>query len=79
MAFPGSAQALDWVQPPSSSGKTPVSDHSSTLTDDPRSKSYGLFNAKWVYILSVLLFEAGCALCGAAPTMNAMIVGRVLA
>jgi hypothetical protein len=28
---------------------------------------------------SVLLFEIGSAVCGAAPTMNAMIVGRVIA
>lgn len=30
-------------------------------------------------IASIVLFEAGSALCGAAPTMNAIIVGRVLA
>lgn len=27
----------------------------------------------------VVLFEAGSALCGAAPNINALIVGRVLA
>jgi len=40
---------------------------------------YGLFNVKWVYISSVLLFEIGSAVCGAAPNMNALIVGRVIA
>jgi MFS family permease len=30
-------------------------------------------------MLCILIFEVGSALCGAAPTMNAMIGGRVLA
>lgn len=42
-------------------------------------KLYGLFNAKHLYITSVILFLAGSALCGAAPSMNAFIVGRVIA
>lgn len=42
-------------------------------------KLYGLFDAKWLYILSLILFNVGSALCGAAPNMNALIVGRVLA
>lgn len=41
-------------------------------------KVYGQFNAKWTYILCVLLFEAGSALCGGAPTINALIVGRAI-
>jgi MFS family permease len=40
---------------------------------------YGLFDAKWLYILSSILFNVGSALCGAAPNMNALIIGRVLA
>ncbi|KAL5360439.1 major facilitator superfamily domain-containing protein [Aspergillus floccosus] len=40
---------------------------------------FSTFNMKWVYITTVLLFEAGSALCGAAPNMNALIVGRVIA
>jgi MFS family permease len=39
---------------------------------------YQVFNAKWVYIISVFVFEAGSALCGAAPNINALIVGRVI-
>ncbi|MCJ1384343.1 hypothetical protein MMC17_007459 [Xylographa soralifera] len=39
---------------------------------------YGQFNAKYVYILCVLLFEVGSAVCGAAPTMNALIIGRAI-
>lgn len=45
----------------------------------PFGKLYGLFNAKHLYLLSVCLFMVGSALCGAAPTMNTFIVGRVLA
>ncbi|KAI9776506.1 MAG: hypothetical protein M1839_009540 [Geoglossum umbratile] len=45
----------------------------------PFGKLYGLFNAKWLYICSVVLFEASSALCGGAPNMSAMIVGRVFA
>lgn len=39
---------------------------------------YGLFNIKYTFIISQILFEAGSALCGGAPTMNAMIIGRKL-
>ena len=45
----------------------------------PLGALYTSFNMKWVYIASLLVFEAGSALCGAAPDMNAMIVGRVIA
>lgn len=41
-------------------------------------KIFGQFNAKWTYILCVVLFEAGSALCGGAPTMDALIVGRAI-
>ncbi|KAK0637630.1 Efflux pump patC [Lasiodiplodia hormozganensis] len=40
---------------------------------------YNTFNIKWVFIATVVLFEAGSALCGGAPTMSALIVGRVIA
>ncbi|QKX59533.1 uncharacterized protein TRUGW13939_06667 [Talaromyces rugulosus] len=43
------------------------------------SKAYATYNAKWLYIGCTLLFMAGSALCGAAPSMNAMIVGRAMA
>lgn len=39
-------------------------------------KVFGQFNAKWTYILCVFLFELGSAVCGAAPTMDALIIGR---
>lgn len=44
-----------------------------------RGKLYGIFSVKWLYIGSIVIFEAGSALCGGAPTMNAMIVGRAIA
>lgn len=40
---------------------------------------YGSFEIKWLYLASIILFEVGSAVCGAAPSMNAMIVGRVVA
>ncbi|EPE25899.1 MFS general substrate transporter [Glarea lozoyensis ATCC 20868] len=43
------------------------------------SKVYTLWNAKPLYFFSSVIFEIGSALCGAAPTMNVMIVGRAIA
>lgn len=40
---------------------------------------YGLFEIKYLMIASVVIFEVGSVICGAAPTMNAIIVGRVIA
>lgn len=34
---------------------------------------------KWTFVVSVFLFEVGSALCGAAPSMNAFIIGRAIA
>ncbi|MCJ1264269.1 hypothetical protein MMC22_004140 [Lobaria immixta] len=45
----------------------------------PFGKLYGLYNAKYLYIMSAVLFLAASALCGGAPNMTAMIVGRVFA
>ncbi|GKU06434.1 major facilitator superfamily transporter [Fusarium langsethiae] len=42
-------------------------------------KIYGVFNIKWVYIFNILLFEVGSAVCGAAPNIQALIIGRVIA
>jgi hypothetical protein len=42
-------------------------------------KAYGVFDTKWVYIISLLNFVGGSALCGGAPSMNAEIIGRVWA
>lgn len=45
----------------------------------PWGKAYTVFNIKWLYITTIILFEAGSALCGGAPNMNALIVGRAIA
>lgn len=39
---------------------------------------YGIFDFKWLFVGNVILFEAGSAICGAAPSMNALIIGRVV-
>ena len=42
-------------------------------------KLYSIFPIKWVFIASVVIFETGSAVCGAAPTSAALIVGRAIA
>ncbi|KIN06900.1 hypothetical protein OIDMADRAFT_150156 [Oidiodendron maius Zn] len=42
-------------------------------------KIMGVFSVKWTYITAVVIFEVGSAICGAAPDMDAMIVGRAIA
>lgn len=41
-------------------------------------KIFGQFNAKWMYIFCVTLFELGSAVCGAAPSIDALIIGRAI-
>ena len=45
----------------------------------PFGRAYALFDVKILLLSSLLLFEVGSALCGAAPTSDALIVGRVIA
>ncbi|PWY80060.1 efflux pump antibiotic resistance protein [Aspergillus eucalypticola CBS 122712] len=47
-------------------------------TDLPWGQIYGHFNNKFLFLASVVIFEVGSAVCGAAPTMNALIVGRAI-
>ncbi|PQE17083.1 MFS drug efflux transporter protein [Rutstroemia sp. NJR-2017a BBW] len=49
-----------------------------TATNMVWGKIYTQFNAKWFYVFSVFVFEVGSAVCGAAPSMNAIIIGRAL-
>ncbi|KAJ7064712.1 major facilitator superfamily domain-containing protein [Mycena amicta] len=42
-------------------------------------KFYSFLPVKWVYITAVTLFEVGSAVCGAAPSSNALIVGHAIA
>ncbi|KAJ5247045.1 hypothetical protein N7468_002028 [Penicillium chermesinum] len=40
---------------------------------------YTFYPAKWVFLCSVLIFEVGSAVCGAAPSSVAFIIGRAVA
>ncbi|KAE9364969.1 MFS general substrate transporter [Stipitochalara longipes BDJ] len=42
-------------------------------------KMYTFYSVKGVFLTSILLFEVGSAVCGAAPTSVAFIIGRALA
>jgi MFS family permease len=42
-------------------------------------KIYKVFNVKITLILSILLFEIGSTICGAAPNSIAFILGRAIA
>ncbi|KAF2137753.1 uncharacterized protein K452DRAFT_235265 [Aplosporella prunicola CBS 121167] len=45
----------------------------------PSAAFYAVYDTKILFIASLLLFEVGSTICGAAPDMNALIVGRVIA
>ncbi|CAI7664274.1 unnamed protein product [Penicillium glandicola] len=45
----------------------------------PLGKAYAIFDTKWLFLGCLTMFAAGSALCGGAPSMNAIIVGRVWA
>jgi MFS family permease len=51
----------------------------SSIDDSHSGKAYGIFNVKRLHISSVMVFTIGSAICGAAPTMDALIVGRAIA
>jgi hypothetical protein len=40
---------------------------------------FTLFNLKWPYLVSIVIFEVGSLICGAAPNSTALIVGRAIA
>lgn len=42
-------------------------------------KAFGIFSMKLLFVTSLILFEVGSAICGAAPNMSAVIIGRVIA
>ncbi|GKU08988.1 unnamed protein product [Fusarium langsethiae] len=50
-----------------------------TMVILPLSKAYGIFSIRNLYLANIVLFEIGGALCGAAPSMEAMVLGRVIA
>ncbi|KAI4868811.1 hypothetical protein F4820DRAFT_444727 [Hypoxylon rubiginosum] len=40
-------------------------------------KAFAIFNSKWIFISCLANFTAASALCGAAPSTNALIAGGV--
>jgi MFS family permease len=50
-----------------------------TATNLAWGRVYSNFNAKWFYIFHVAIFEIGSAICGAAPSMKVLILGRAIA
>lgn len=40
---------------------------------------YTFYSPKWIFLTLVVIFEAGSALCGAAPNSMAFIWGRAIA
>ena len=53
-------------------------DFGTAISHVVRGKLFGLFNIKILFIVSAIIFEAGSALCGAAPNMDALIIGRAI-
>jgi MFS family permease len=45
----------------------------------PLGKAYAVFDTKWLFIGCLTMFAAGSALCRGAPSMNAIIIGRIWA
>jgi MFS family permease len=40
---------------------------------------YQLYSTKWTFLVSILIFEVGSVVCGAAPSSVAFIIGRAVA
>jgi len=45
----------------------------------PVGQMFQVFNAKWFYLLGIIVFEMGSAICGVAPTIDTLIIGRAIA
>jgi MFS family permease len=45
----------------------------------PAGQLFQVFNAKWCYVLGILVFEIGSAVCGAAANITVLIMGRAIA
>ena len=42
-------------------------------------KLYTFYDIKWVYLVTLLVFELGSLVCGVAPNSTALIIGRAIA
>ncbi len=40
---------------------------------------YTYFNTKWLFVISLLVFESGSIICATSPTSLALIIGRAVA
>ncbi|KAK3944889.1 hypothetical protein QBC46DRAFT_360851 [Diplogelasinospora grovesii] len=40
---------------------------------------YKFYDMKWTFIISIIIFEIGSAICGAAPSSTVFIIGRAIA
>jgi len=40
---------------------------------------YKHYNMKWTFLISIVVFEIGSAICGAAPNSQSLIAGRAIA
>jgi hypothetical protein len=49
------------------------------ITNPTYGRLYQLYPTKWVYLISIIIFEVGSAICGAAPSSTCFIVGRAIA
>lgn len=74
-ALGGVAVNLIWQGP--ISAREP-NDKRAGANDMARGKLFGQFDNKTLFLATVLIFEVGSAICGAAPNMNALIVGRAI-
>lgn len=76
VSFQAASVALDltWYVHPTTSAVKFAANHFSAT----RGKLFGKFNGKTLFIAAILIFEVGSAVCGAAPTINAEIVGRAI-
>lgn len=44
----------------------------------PFGRAYKLLSTKWTFVAAIAIFEIGSAVCGAAPTSLALIIGRAV-
>ncbi|KAI9046258.1 uncharacterized protein KD926_004096 [Aspergillus affinis] len=66
----GHIEKLPWISVSFSLG--------AVATNLPWGQLYSHFNNKLLFIGGVVIFEVGSAVCGAAPTLDALIIGRAI-
>lgn len=66
----GRLELLPWISVGFAVGSAPIL---------PWGKCFGIFSVKKLFLLQIVIFEIGSAVCGAAPNMTTMVIGRVIA